>query len=178
MVFKSVDNMLNADPRYSGTVVHDAQGLRQADMAGHHAKIAELTLKGSPPGAVRASFDRTRNIFLYSWFDYELLLVAELLACTTFEFALKHRLRQLGQAPKKQGTLRVLMDKGRSIGLLPKLAVIPGDAAVPAPPDAYEAMLILRNDFAHGTADIHTPAMAFQFISFCTYAINALYPPK
>ncbi|MCY1167175.1 hypothetical protein [Sphingomonas echinoides] len=77
MAFKSVDQILQADARYAGLVVVDGDGVRPIDLAAHHAAVAQIALRGTAPDTVHDAFDRARNLVLYAYFDYDLLVNAE-----------------------------------------------------------------------------------------------------
>jgi hypothetical protein len=42
--------------------------------------------------------------------------------------------------------------------------------------DAYEALILMRNELSHGSFDIHTPAMALSILRACSDQISYLYP--
>lgn len=41
--------------------------------------------------------------------------------------------------------------------------------------DPIEALLLMRNALAHGTTDIHSPAMALQVVDACAAVIDELF---
>jgi len=57
-----------------------------------HNRMSELTLNSTAPEGVRTGFETARNLFLYSWFVYRFLTVAELQAYAALEFALGERI--------------------------------------------------------------------------------------
>jgi len=117
MLFRNVDEMLQPDPRYENMVVVRDGVARAVTMADHHSSVAEIDLTRDVPVDVRAAFDRARNILLYAWFDYDLLVVGESQAFAAFELALKHCMNGKGMPGK--GTLRNLIDQARKRKILP-----------------------------------------------------------
>ncbi|WP_027054702.1 hypothetical protein [Mesorhizobium erdmanii] len=171
MAFKTADQILNADPRFGNLVVADAAGVRQLTLADHHATIENISLKSQVPAAVMAAFDRARNILLYAWFDYDLLVVGESQAFGAFEFALKHQLNAVGRPDR--GGLGQLIDQARKHGILPTATTVAAGQM-----DPIDALRHMRNSLAHGTSDIHTPAMALDVAIFCASAIDFVFAAK
>lgn len=94
MAFRRFDEILRPDPRFETLARLDLEtgDARQLQLQDHYETIAEIELIGSPPEAVRMQFDKARNAFLYAWFDYELLNVAQGFAYAAVEFALRVKL--------------------------------------------------------------------------------------
>jgi hypothetical protein len=169
MTFKTADEILTADPRFASLCVVDAQGARLMDIYDHHRVLHGVDLAGRIPLDVRQAFDRARNALLYAYFDYDLLVVGEVQAFGAFELALKHRLH--GHGGPMKGTLRKLVDQARKAEILPKLST-PASGLM----DPIEALIALRNGLSHGTAEIHSPAMAIDVLEACVQAIDTVYP--
>ena len=79
---KSLDKIMEPDERQANFV---------ASLADTHAELSELTLHAGVPAAVRQVFETAKNVSLYSWFVYRFHQVAELVAYTALEFALRSR---------------------------------------------------------------------------------------
>ena len=168
MPFRNVDEMLQPDPRYKDLVVVRDGVARALTMADHHSSVAEIDLTRDVPVDVRAAFDRARNILLYAWIDYDLLVVGESQAFAAFELALKRCMNDKGMPGK--GTLRNLIDQARKRKILPPLMNRTNSLI-----DPIEALLLMRNALAHGTTDIHSPAMALQVVDACAAVIDELF---
>lgn len=169
MVFKTLDQMLEPDPRYRDMYVVDTGSARRITKDDHHAAIASIVLTGNAPQDVRDSFDRARNILLYAWFNYDLLVTAESQAFGAFELALKRRL--YGKGAGKSSALFKLINEARELGVLPAQSK---NEAVQI--DLIEALRLMRNELAHGTTDVHSPAMAFDVVKACGNAIDLVFP--
>lgn len=176
MPLKPFAQMLEVDPRHLGSFVQVDDELCLADRAKYHRRIEALRLGSGCPTDVQISFDRARHVLLYAWFEYELLVVAESLACATFELALKHKLYG-SEYQSERGALKKHIDKARQSGLLPPLPTS-SDQTTWEPPDRYTAILHIRNVLAHGTTEIHNTAQALQLITWCANEINRLYPSQ
>lgn len=170
MTFKMPDQILQADSRFADMSVVDHAGVRAMTLNDHHATIATIELAGTPPPEVGAAFDRARNVLLYAWFDYDLLVVGEAQAFAAFELALRQSLAAFPVA--KPGTLRNLVDRARKHGVLGAPTAHPSGLL-----DPVEAIIHLRNALAHGSTDVHTPAIALDLLQACAEEIDLLYPP-
>jgi hypothetical protein len=91
--FKPLNEMLLSDVRQTFWVKIQPDGsTREFRFDDLHKRVAELVLNSTVPEDVRTSFDTARNLYLYSWFVYRFLTVAELQAYAAFEYALGKRI--------------------------------------------------------------------------------------
>lgn len=164
MAFKSVDQILEADARYAGLAIVDRDGVHRIDLAAHHAAVAHVALHGAAPSEVRDAFDRARNLVLYAYFDYDLLVNAEIQALGAVELAL--RLRLAGQS---SDTLHNLVERARKHAIFPKWSRA-------QPIDRAQSLVAMRNGLSHGTTDIHTPGMTIIVLEGCAWAIDCAFP--
>jgi len=169
MTFKTVEKILQPDPRFADLCVVENGMARRMTLADHRGALADISLAGVAPADVVAAFDRARNIIIYAFFDYDLFVVGEVQAFGAFELALKHRLNGHGGAAR--GTLRNLVDRARKACILP--ALVPGPTVVS---DPIEALIALRNGLSHGTSDIHSPGMALEVVAACASWIDHVFP--
>lgn len=171
MAFKTVESILQPDPRFADLCVVENGAARRMTLADHHGALASVGLTGAAPADVVAAFDRARNTINYAFFDYDLFVVGEVQAFGALELALKHRLNGHGGAAR--GTLRNLVDRARKAGALP--ALVPGPTVVS---DPIEALIALRNGLSHGTSDIHSPGMALDVVAACASWIDHVFPSQ
>ncbi len=169
MPFKNLEDVLKIDPRFVGICAMRDGIPVQMELADLHAWIVEVQLSSSAPADVKTAFDRARSMLLYAFFDYDLLVPAEIQAFGAVELALKHRLDGLGKP--SGGTLRNRVDVARKAGILP-----PFSSKEHRLSDPIEAMIELRNGLSHGTADVHLPAMAVGVAESCAGVIGTIYP--
>jgi hypothetical protein len=171
MVFKTVENILQPDPRFADLCVVENGGARRMTIADHHGALSSVGLTGTAPTDVVQAFDRARNTIISAFFDYDLFVVGEVQAFGAFELALKHRLN--GHGGGARGTLRNLVDRARKAGVLP--ALMPGPTAIS---DPIEALIALRNGLSHGTSVIHSPGMALDVVAACASWIDHVFPSQ
>ena len=162
-MFKLKDEILVPDRRFA--LLHNARdsGLSPITIADHHNRVGAISIDSAAPLDVRVLFDRARNVFLYAWYCYDLLVVSEMQAFGALELALK--LRLLGPSEVISG-LGSLLQKARQDGLLP--SKVGGF-------DELDALLAMRNTLAHGVLEVHTPEMSLATLSRCADVINRIY---
>src|SRR3546814_7968563 len=116
MAFPTSETLGQPDPRFldRGRII-DGRA-RPMEFADQYEAMVTLELSANTPPEVRASFDRGRSIFLFAWYDYELLVPAELQALAAFEMAIQMKLRAIGHEMK--GTMHNLIEKGRKCGII------------------------------------------------------------
>jgi hypothetical protein len=157
-MLKALDAVTTQDVRYANMA--GPSGVLSITLADHHAAIAEITISPGAPEDVTRVFGWSLNVMLYSWFDYELSSVAALQAFAALEMALRQRL-------KVKTSFRGLLEKAVSQEIIPPfLGNIKTDIAIST----------LRNDLAHGSANIFGPAMILDMLQRCAELINFLYP--
>jgi hypothetical protein len=162
-MFKLESEILLPDPRFAALRTVNAPGISAAAIVDHYRHVEEVSIIPVAPLEVRASFDRARNVFLYAWFCYELLVVSELQAFGALELALKLKLLGVSQ---KISSLGKLLRLARRKWLLP-----PSAGAI----DQFDALLFMRNALAHGALEVHTPEMSLTVLLGCAEVINQLY---
>ena len=62
MTFKTVESILQPDPRFADLCVVENGMARRMTLADHHGALAEISLSGTAPADVLAAFDRARNV--------------------------------------------------------------------------------------------------------------------
>jgi len=168
VAFKTVESILQPDPRFASFCVFEDGMFREMTVADHHLAVANISLAAAVRTEVVAAFDRARNTIIYAFFDYDLLVVGEVQALGAFELALKYRLN--GHGGRCRGTLRNLVDKARKTGILP-----PSVASPAAQLDSIEALIAIRNGLSHGTSEIHTPGVALDLVAACASWIDHVF---
>ncbi len=77
MAFKTVESILEPDPRFADLCVVENGQARRMTLADHHKALANIGLAGTAPTDVLAAYDRARNTIIYAFFDYDLLISTE-----------------------------------------------------------------------------------------------------
>ena len=161
-MFKSVDQVLKPDPLVASTCGRD--GRSPLTVEEHHHAVAQITLSDRVPEAARDTFDRARNAFLYAWFSYDLGALAEAQAIFSIELALRER---LGCRAHPKDTISNLLEKAVKDNL-----VIDNPPGMLSRASTFRAM---RNEWAHGSTHIHSPAMTLSLLESCASLINEAF---
>lgn len=161
-MLKSVDQVLKPDPLVASTCGRD--GRSPLTVEEHHHAVAQITLSSSVPAVAGKAFDRARNAFLYAWFSYDLGALAEAQAIFSVELALRQR---LGERAHPMDTISNLLEKAAKDGL-----VIGNSPDMPSIASMFRA---IRNEWAHGSAHIHSPAMTLSLLDSCASLINQAF---
>lgn len=168
MPIKPIESVLLPDERFRALCIFDEKGRRPFEFADLYEGVVSISLDPAVPSDVIDAFDRARSVALYSFFDYDLFVLSELQALSTFELALKFCLD--GGANASRGSLRKLVHRARNSGALPP---IPSDGSRFNCP--IERLIIYRNHLSHGNTEIHFPGEALRVVSSCARWINYLY---
>jgi len=88
---KPFDQILEPDYFMSSFVVvnRETGEKRKRTLFDHHSAIAAIQLSSGVPDSLQEHFDVARNLFLYSWFVYHFMSVAERHAFSSVEYALR-----------------------------------------------------------------------------------------
>ena len=160
-MLKPVGQIAQPDPLVASTRGRD--GLSPLTVEEHHEAVAEITLSEHVPTPAKEAFDRARNTFVYAWFSYDLGALAEAQALFAVELALQLR---LGPRVHPKDTISNLIEKATKDGHIAPNAGGPPLALV------FRAM---RNEWAHGSVHIHTPAMTLGLLRTCAGLINEAF---
>ncbi|MGB9145645.1 MAG: hypothetical protein WCC14_07475 [Acidobacteriaceae bacterium] len=108
---KPLHRVTEPDPRFQAF---------QATLEQQHEELEEIRLHAGVPLHVRQLFETAKNLSLYSWFVYRFHQVAELMAYTTLERALRERFaHERGmEVEKVRETLAPLMETATENGWL------------------------------------------------------------
>jgi hypothetical protein len=160
-MLKPVDKIFQPDPLVVSTCGRD--GLSPLTAEEHHDWVAAIGLRPNVPEPVSVAFDRARNAFVYAWFSYDLGALAEAQALFTVELALRHR---LGERAHEKDSIGNLIEKSIKDGVLAEHSS--------GPPRAF-VFRMMRNEWAHGSVHIHTPAMTLDMLEACANLINEAF---
>ena len=186
---KPYDQILEADAIWRGFVLYNREtGIsRDRTLSDHYSGIESITLTQSVAESVREQFDAARNLFLYSWFVYSFIPIAQLHAFSSVEYAIRIKsgkpllLRSgLELAIKEQW----IKDSGFRYYNISVRHDMLGDDTLPASsPDAkdiqaYCKILLdsfpyLRNELAHGNPMTHPGGL--DLFAICADLINQLF---
>src|SRR5579864_1762095 len=85
---RSPDSACKPDPRNEGFIFPVGTPVT---ISVQYDDVAELDLHGGVPDDIRAQFETTKNLYLYSWFVYRFFPVSQHYSLVTLEFALRNR---------------------------------------------------------------------------------------
>jgi len=132
---------------------------------------------------VRECFDRARNTFVYSYYQYDLSMPAQLYALSTFELALKVRLHPFLKSKRRIG-MGTLIQYAKQRDLLSFKNILDEPTKQRAlsrlqfwaPHRGYKTDFEgYRNHLAHGADALDLPGHAAENIIYCAYAIESLF---
>ncbi len=85
--------ILDPDSRFAYMVrgVDPRTGPNFVTIEDMHGDMDGLNFGSAVPDDIRRQFDIARNSYLYSWFDYEMVTLAEMHAFTAVEMAIRRR---------------------------------------------------------------------------------------
>lgn len=97
-MLKSLITICEPDERFQYLSVHDqAAGLTRPLCAGDlYNEVVPIELGSTVPAEIRSQFDVARNAYLYSWFAYDLAMLAEQHCYIVLEMALRYRANSEG----------------------------------------------------------------------------------
>jgi len=181
-MLKSEDKLLEPDPRFTnmiGGVTEDGR-VRCMTIGDMHDWVRQIELGPETPTVIREQFDKARHAFIYSWFAYDLVSLAEQQGYQVLEMALRERLPPAEQAKarEKRWTLDPLLKRATAHGWLDRT-----NFEVEGPYGRNGKMCLLdilpqfRNELAHGSENLF-PGGSLEMRKLCAEIINKLFDPS
>jgi len=175
---KPKDQFTAADPRWENHVVFNqaTSQMHFTNVNDLYEQIEKFSLNERVPENVRKQFDLALNLYLYHWFVYDFVTLAEQQAYAAVEAALRHRYREETGDPTAKPMLKQLLDHAVAKGWLngPKY-----EFPVPGTSDGkfsiLEMIRMLRNNLAHGNFHL-MQAGSYDALEYCHEIINGLFP--
>jgi hypothetical protein len=169
-MLKSVEDLHKPDPRHmTGTPPDAVTGMRIEEL---HAEMQPLELNMSVPAEVRWQFDTARHAFVYSWFCYDLVTLAEQHAYGALENGLRLRAQAANALPKGKG-LGAYLNNACEHSWLKKAEYDAPDGT----PNRLEVVRIGRNHVGHGQPQLFLP-FSLELMRLCAELLDKLYPQK
>jgi hypothetical protein len=168
-MLKPLEDILKPDRRHvPGGPMEAVTDVRLEDL---HADMVPLQLHSSVPEEVRWQYDTARHAFVYSWFCYDLVTLAEQQAYGALENGLRLRARA-AQVQPKGNSLKVLMACACDNGWLQK-----SDFEAPGMPNRLDLVRVARNHVSHGQLQLLL-RFSLEMIHLCAEILNKLFPEK
>jgi hypothetical protein len=168
---KNFAEITEPDERNRHFDVVDGKGVaRKLTLQDIHQSVSSISLHDSVPEDIRSHFAQAQNLAVYSWFQYQFNVTAQLMGFVTVEYALKRKtgtkanFKRLIEQAIAEGWIQ---DDGFSIA---KLRENPEGSYVEV---LARVMPSLRNDLAHGTEMLHNNALSS--LRICAEFINQLF---
>jgi hypothetical protein len=178
-MMKRAESVLQPDPRFAQMVGFNEEtgSNRPFHIDDLYALVQPLELGPAVPEEIRLQFDSARNAFLYSWFAYDLVTLAERRSYAVLEMALRFRAEQ--ENPTKSTRkldLKALLALAAKRGWLRR-----EDFEVPLPGVPGKTICFLdvatklRNNLAHGKMHLF-PHGSLAMMRLCAGIISKLFP--
>jgi hypothetical protein len=173
---KPFNSILTPDSR-SASIYRDAATgeLRPMIIDDLHRLLQPHVLGPPVPLDISKQFDLALDTFLYSWFSYELVTLAEGQSYSVLEMALKERLQASGRVLRGKETMTPLLEMAVKDGMLRH-----SDFEIPAANGLKQLSLLelipkFRNDLTHGSTRLF-PMGSLEMIRLCAAIIRILFP--
>ena len=178
-MLKTLDQILESDARFEHMVgdVDETGAIRMMEITDLYALIEPLELHSGVPADIREQFDKARHAFVYSWFAYDLVSLAEQQGYQTLELALREKLPEAERkkADEKRWGLGKLLERAVAHRWLTR-----ADFEVPpAHPGAakicfLDVIAMFRNELAHGSRNLF-PNGSVVMLQLCVDILHALF---
>jgi hypothetical protein len=169
-------DILKPDPRFGHMVrgISPQFGPIPITIQDMYGDVEKFTLREPLPEEVRQQFDIGRNAYVYSYFEYDLMTLAEMRAFASFELAIRSRATKEQSGLKPKTPLQLAINHARARGWLKDedFGFIP-TGAKPLP--FIDAMVMQRNHLMHGNPYLYQNGTLTAF-QFCYDAITRLFP--
>lgn len=170
--------ILKPDNRYltEGRVDKATGAFRRPVMEDLYDDMADFEFPAGVPADIAHQFGLAKSAYLYSWFDYELVTLAEEHAYTVLEMAIRRRAKIENTGMDEKTGMRGAIDHARARGWLSDADY--GEMPTGGTPIPFLHMLpVMRNDLLHGNARLYAAA-SFQMLETIFEMVVKLFPPQ
>lgn len=175
-MWRDRSQILQPDDRYRNMVrgVDPATGPQFVRIEDMYSDVEPFTLGFAVPEEIRQQFDIARNAYVYSWFEFNLITLAEMHAFTVMENAIRLRARIERSGLKPKTPLQRAVNHARANGWLKDEDFgFVETGAKPSP--ILDAMVMQRNHLMHGNPHLYQYGTLIAF-EFCFDVIQMLFP--
>jgi hypothetical protein len=178
-MLKPPNAILEPDARFKNMVGGiDANGtIRPMSISDLYALVEPLELCPTVPADIREQFDKARHAFIYSWFAYDLVSLAEQQGYQVLELALREKLPPIERkkADEQHWSLRKLLQRAVAHRWL-KRTDFEAPPSYPGGPNIcfLDVIAMLRNELAHGSRNLF-PNGSLVMLRLCVDILNSLF---
>lgn len=178
-MLKPLDQILEADTRFMDMVggVDETGAIRMMSITDLYALVEPLTVNNTVPADIREQFDKARHAFIYSWFAYDLVSLAEQQGYQTLELALREKLpdSERRKADEKGWGLGKLLERALAHRWLAR-ADFEAPPQYPGGPKicSLDVIAVFRNELAHGSRNLF-PNGSLVMLQLCAEILNRLF---
>jgi hypothetical protein len=171
---KERDQLLTPDARFSNMAAgfDETGAVRPMAIDDLHDQMREIRLDSAVPADIVEQFDKARHAYIYSWFAYDLVSLAEQQGYQTLELALREKLSvgQRTRADRERWTLRRLFDHAVAQQWLTREEfTVPGSDQC-----MLDIIVQCRNELAHGSRNLF-PVGSVTMLELCAEILNRLF---
>jgi hypothetical protein len=155
----------------------DASGeIRPMSIRDLYDLVQPLELSPAVPPHIREQFDKARHAFIYSWFCYDLVSLAEQQGYQTLELALREKLPPSERkAAEKHFGLRKLFERAVAYRWLARSDFeVPSTHANGEKICNLDTIVMFRNELAHGSRNLF-PGGSLVMLRLCGDILNRLF---
>ncbi len=178
-MLKSPDQILESDARFTNMVggLDETGTIRMMSIIDLHALVEPLRLEPAVPVDIHEQFDKARQAFIYSWFAYDLVSLAEQQGYQTLELALREKLpaAERKKADEKRWGLGKLLERAVAHRWLVR-ADFEAPPHYPGGPKIclLDMIAMFRNELAHGSRNLF-PNGSLEMLRLCAEILNRLF---
>lgn len=178
-MLKPIDQILSSDTRFTNMVggFDETGAIRMMSIVDLYALVEPLQLNPAVPADIHEQFDKARYAFIYSWFAYDLVSLAEQQGYQTLELALREKLpaSERKKAEEKRWGLGKLLERAVAHGWLERADF----EAAPQYPGGSKICFLdviarMRNELAHGSRNLF-PNGSLEMLRLCVGILNRLF---
>src|SRR5277367_557852 len=166
--------LLEPDVRWTETVggIDETGAVRLMAICDLYALVEPLELAAAVPHDIVQQFDKARHAFIYSWFAFDLVSLAEQQGYQALELALRERLPpdERRKAEEKRWTLETLINRAVAHHWLARSDFYNPDTKM----CLLDLIPMCRNELAHGSTNLF-PAGSHVMLGICAKIINSLF---
>lgn len=147
-MWKAKTSILEPDERFRNMAGISSDGLSvgQFKIEDLYELVSPLNLHEKVPKEIKDQFDQARNAFLYSWFAYDLVTLAEQQSYAVVEAAIKCRAKEAGTGLNEKTGLRGCIDHAVAKHWLKKDEFNNANNNL----SGLDILVLMRNELMHG----------------------------